>query len=129
MRKAKASGKPDFRQSVTPISTVPQASPSEFLPVIAVNFIFFTVAIANIINLIPTQAVQVTKLQELEREVEFKQKTVDCLREQFSQSFNIGSAQVASLRKKGFISATQRPIKFTDDVTSNKVNRQSAQCS
>lgn len=114
MRKPYTSGKSKLYSSVTPISNSSSIQPRELLAAIAVNFGLCAAAIASIINIIPIQAAQVVKLHELEQEVELKQKAVNCLWDEFSNSFAIGSTQVASLRKRGFISTNQRVIKFID---------------
>jgi hypothetical protein len=102
-------------QTVSRISVKTNRSKSyEALATVLVNVILSTAAIAGLVRLIPDQAVQISKLQVLEQEVTAREKTVDCLRDEFSQSFDLGATQAASLREKGLISATQRPIRFSD---------------
>lgn len=88
----------------------------EALATISVNILLSTAAIAGLIKLIPDQSVQISKLDDLDREVAAMEKTVNCLKDEFSQSFDLGSTQTASLRAKGLIGATQRPIRFSDDL-------------
>ncbi len=96
----------------------------ENLATISVNILLSTAAIVGLIKLIPDQSVQVSKLHDLEQEVAVMEKTVNCLKDEFSQSFDLGSSQAASLRAKGLISATQRPIRFSDDLDSPKMSNQ-----
>jgi len=108
-------------QAVTRITPKPnRAKTYETIATIAVNVLLSSVAIAGLVKLIPDQSVQISKLHALDQEVTARQKTVNCLRDDFSQSFDLGSSQAASLREKGLISATQRPIRFSDDV--NKIS-------
>ncbi len=92
----------------------------EILVKIFVNFLLTSAAIAGLVKLIPNQSEQISKLQDLEREVIAKEKTVNCLKDRFSQSFDLGASQAASLREKGLISTTQRPIKFSGDSSPSK---------
>jgi hypothetical protein len=110
-------------QAVTKITLKPsRAKTYETIATIAVNVLLSSAAIAGLVKLIPDQSVQVSKLQALEQEVTARQKTVNCLRDDFSQSFDLGSSQAASLREKGLISSTQRPIRFSEDVNSVKIS-------
>ncbi|AFY75314.1 hypothetical protein Syn7502_03466 [Synechococcus sp. PCC 7502] len=103
------------QQSVSKISARSNHTKSyEALATIVVNVLLSTAAIAGLVRLIPAQTVQIGKLHELDQEVASMEKSVSCLKDEFSQSFDLGSSQAASLREKGLISATQRPIKFTD---------------
>lgn len=116
------------RKSVSRISLKTNRSKSyEALATVLVNIILSTAAIAGLVRLIPDQAVQISKLQDLEQEVTAREKTVDCLRDEFSQSFDLGASQAASLREKGLISATQRPIRFSD-VNSPKLSSTKLGC-
>jgi len=110
-------------QAVTRITLKPNRSKTyETIATIAVNVLLSSAAIAGLVKLIPDQSVQISKLHALEQEVTARQKTVNCLRDDFSQSFDLGSSQAASLREKGLISATQRPIRFSDDLNSAKIS-------
>jgi hypothetical protein len=110
-------------QAVTKIALKPNRSKTyEIIATIAVNVLLSSAAIAGLVKLIPDQSVQISKLHALDQEVTARQKTVNCLRDDFSQSFDLGSSQAASLREKGLISATQRPIRFSDDLNSAKIS-------
>ena len=95
-------------------------SPYESIATILVNVLLSMAAIAGLVKLIPDQSVQVSKLHDLDQEVATMQKTVNCLKDDFSQSFDLGSSQTASLRAKGLVSSTQRPIRFADASNSPK---------
>jgi hypothetical protein len=88
----------------------------ETIAKISVNMMFIATVIAGLAKLIPEQSIQLSRLNDLNAEVAAREKTVSCLREQFSQSFDLGNSQTASLRDKGLIKVTQRPIRFINDV-------------
>jgi|GEM_PF-2334637 hypothetical protein len=117
MRQPNNSAKPNIprNQSVSKIVGKSNFSKSyEALATVVVNILLSSAAIAGLVKLIPDQTIQVSKLYELDQEVATMEKTVNCLKDEFSQSFDLGNSQVASLREKGLISATQRPIRFSD---------------
>lgn len=118
-----------IKSNVTNLKVKPNHAKSyETLATILVNIILSVAAIASLIKLIPEQSVQASRLNDLNTEVAAREKTVNCLREQFSQSFDLGNSQTASLRDKGLIKSTQRPIRIINDPNTKALNFEPKGC-
>jgi hypothetical protein len=87
---------------------------TESIIVIAVNVALSCAAIVAIAKLLPYQASQKDRLDELTTEVNSAEQRVNGLREKLPQILNSGKSQEIMLRKQGWIKNNQMTIKLLD---------------
>jgi hypothetical protein len=91
-----------------------RAKATESIIVIAVNVALSIAAIAAIARLLPYQADQKERLDEIVTEVNSVELRVGEMREQLPQNLNSGKSQEMLLRKQGWIKNNQMTIKLLD---------------
>jgi hypothetical protein len=91
-----------------------RAKATEAVIVIAVNVALSMAAIAAIMRLLPYQASQSNRLDEITSEVQTVEQRVNSLREKLPQVINSGRSQELLLRQQGWIKPNQITIKLLE---------------